>query len=435
MTPGGRRPNCAGASRTSVKGLYGTEASRIDYADTVAGSPSTAVFSGPGYGTTTLGGISVAEAGMMLMLLLALPGLLLVVRHTRAEEESGRAELAGAALAGRHARPASALLAVGAAELVIAVLVTGVLLGTGLPAAGSVAFGLALGVTGWTFAAVAAVTAQVFAHARTATGAAVAVFGAAFALRAAGDAAGAGVLSWLSPLGWVYRVRPYAGERWYVLALPAAATLVLVAVAIAFGMRRDVGAGLVPARLGRAEAAAGLASAYALAAVLRLRSEETALRAEPLLATGVSRARWAAGHLLPAVAGTAVVLAVAGLTVGVVHGLRVGDLAGEVPRQLGAALVQLPAALVLAGVAVAVYGAVPRLTGTAWALGAAALGVNQLGGLLDLDQWLLNLSPFTHTPKLPGGDFSVLPLLGLALPAVAFAAVGLSALRRRDLAA
>ena len=83
-------------------------------------------------------------------------------------------------------------------------------------------------------------------------------------------------------------------------------------------------------------------AAYAVATVLRLRSEETGLRAEPVLATAVRRWHWAASHLLVAVVGAAVLLVTTGLVLGLVHGLRSRDLAAELPRLLAGALVQAP---------------------------------------------------------------------------------------------
>lgn len=77
--------------------------------------------------------------------------------------------------------------------------------------------------------------------------------------------------------------------------------------------------------------------------MLRLRAEETGQRTEPLLATAISRTRWALGYVAIALAGTVAVLAALGIAAGVVHGARSGDMA-EVPRLLAAALVQLPAA-------------------------------------------------------------------------------------------
>ena len=283
------------------------------------------------------------------------------------------------------------------------------------PVAGSVAFGLAVAGTGVFFAGVAAVAAQCAEHARSANGSAIAVFGLAFLLRAVGDASGAAKsggglknLSWLSPIGWAQQVRAYDGERWWVLVLLIGAAVALARMAAALNVRRDVGAGLLPARLGRAEATASLASpwalawrlqqasligwtvgtavgagvfgaiahdvtasvgqnkdaakvlaqlggpgalvdsylswflgtagvaaaAYAVAAVARLRSEETGLRAEPVLATSVKRWQWMASHVVCAVVGTIVLLVTTGLVAGLVHGLRSGDVAHELSRVL-----------------------------------------------------------------------------------------------------
>ena len=81
------------------------------------------------------------------------------------------------------------------------------------------------------FTAVAAVTAQLSPSARFARGAAFAVLAAAFTLRAVGDAGSTAALSWLSPLGWSLQVRPYAGDRWWVLLLHLATTALLTALA------------------------------------------------------------------------------------------------------------------------------------------------------------------------------------------------------------
>jgi ABC-2 type transport system permease protein len=128
------------------------------------------------------------------------------------------------------------------------------------------ALGLQFAAAGFMFAAVGAVTAQLTTGAGGARGIAVGVLGAAFLLRVAGDVSGqaGGGLSWLSPIGWAHRIRPYGGERWWVLALPVALAVLLVVVAVALSARRDVGAGLLPPRSGPA-AAPGLRSPLALA--------------------------------------------------------------------------------------------------------------------------------------------------------------------------
>jgi len=109
-----------------------------------------------------------------------------------------------------------------------------------------------------------------------------------------------------------------------------------------------------------------------------------------------------------------------------------GD-AAELPRLLGAALAQVPAAWVLAGVALLLFGLVPRATTAAWAALALCLALAELGPVLELSQGVIDLSPFAHSPQLPGGSFSTAPLT-LALIAAALGAAGLVGLRRRDLA-
>ena len=175
------------------------------------------------------------------------------------------------------------------------------------------------------------------------------------------------------------------------------------------------------------------ASAYAVQAALRLRSEETDLRAEPVLAAAVGRLRWATSHLLFAIGGPTVTLAAAGLTAGLTYGLGTGGVGEELPRVLAGAVVQLPAVWVLAGIAVALFGLLPRLASISWAALGAFVLLGLFGQLLQLDQWLLDISPFTHIPKLPGGDVSTVPLIWLVSVAAMLTIVGLAGFRRRDL--
>ena len=71
---------------------------------------------------------------------------------------------------------------------------------------------------------------------------------------------------------------------------------------------------------------------------------------------GSGRLRWAASHLVFALLGTALLLAAAGAAGGLAYGAQVHDVGGQFGRVLGAALVQLPATWVLAGLGVALIG-------------------------------------------------------------------------------
>lgn len=179
---------------------------------------------------------------------------------------------------------------------------------------------------------------------------------------------------------------------------------------------------------------AGVAvSALGIALILRLRSEETAGRTEPVLATRTTRIRWALSHLLVALAATALVLAVMGLVLGVVRGGQVDDVPGEIASLGGAALSRLPAVWVCLGVALAFVGLAPRWTGFAWGVLLTFFALGEFGELLELPDWLVQLSPFAHLPTLPGGQPEWAPLVWLTLVAAALVGAGLYGIRRRDI--
>jgi ABC-2 type transport system permease protein len=495
----------------AIDQFYSTPAQLRDLYGTVMGTPGLLAMLGRVFGAT-LGALTVWRAGLVFTMV-GLASLLTVIRHTRTDEEAGRRELLGATVVGRNAPLTAALLVTFAADLLLGAVLAAGMVGLGLPAAGSVAYGLSMAAAGWVFATVGALAAQLTQGAGAARGLGLGALGMAYLLRAAGDTAGSdsglGWLSWLSPIGWTQQTRSYgdAGERWWVLALAAAFVIVLAAAAYALLARRDVGAGVLPARLGPATAApalrsplalawrlqratllawtAGLAvmgavigsvadsvndmaaesaqlkdllerlggekalsdayiagvmvifavaaAAYAIQATLRLRSEEEGLRAELVLATAASRRRWAASHLLFGLLGPAVALLAAGVAEGFVYGLVGGDVGREMPRVLAGALVQLPAVLVLSGIAMALFGLLPRLTAVTWAALAVSAFLALFGPLLRLSQWLLDVAPFSHIPRVPGADVAATPLAWLLLIAAALCTAGLAGFRRRDL--
>ncbi|WP_194822756.1 ABC transporter permease [Micromonospora sp. S-DT3-3-22] len=488
----------------SFLALFPTAAERAAYADGTARSPSVVALLGPVYGDSV--GALTAQRGGFLQVIVGLAALLTVIRHTRTEEEAGRRELLGATVLGRHAGLTAALLVTYAASLVLGLLTAAGLAATGLPAAGSLAYGLSVALVGVVFATVGGLAAQLTQTAGGARGIAVGVLGVTFALRLVGDTSRQEWPSWFSPLGWAPRIRAYEGERWWVLALPVALTVLLAVVTYPVSVRRDLGAGVLPSRPGPARAgralsgpfglawrlhrgqllgwsvgfgllglvvggaaesagrsvagnaaleqvmarlggASGLAEAYlgaslgvaglaaagyGVQAALRMRSEEAAGRVEPVLAAGVHRSAWLAAHLLFALLGPVVALALTGLAAGLTYGLSIDDVPGQLPRMLGAGLAQVPAAWVLAGLAVLLYGLLPRFAATAWVVLALAVLLGQLGAVLELSQWLLDLSPFTHTPQVLRAGWSVTPLLVLTALAGVFCAAGFVSFRRRD---
>ncbi len=258
----------------SVVGLYGTVEERFAAASFSAANVVTRIFDGPAAGTE-LGSLVLMEGYWLLAVVTGLMGAQAVVRHTRHDEETGRAELIGAAVVGRRARLAAALVLAVGATLAAGVAATLVLLALELPFVGALLAGATLAGNGAVFAAVAAVAAQVAASARAANGSAAAVIGVAFLLRAVGDALGDvgedGVSvvsawpSWVSPIGWGQQARAFEEPRWFVLLLLGGAATILAAAAMSLVGRRDLGAGLVPPRPGPRRAAPWLASTLGLA--------------------------------------------------------------------------------------------------------------------------------------------------------------------------
>ena len=174
-------------------------------------------------------------------------------------------------------------------------------------------------------------------------------------------------------------------------------------------------------------------AAFAISAALRLYAEENASRSETLLAGAVGRSRWAASHITFALLGPAVAMFVAGVLGGIAYGASVGDIGGKLPGVIGGALVQLPAIWLLAGITVALFGIVPRFTPVAWGVLAAFGLIFMIGSIIDAPQWVRDLEPFAHLPKLPGGEFHVAPVVSLLALAGALLLIGLVSFRRRDL--
>lgn len=487
----------------SVKGLYPTQHD-LDVAARVSEDNAAAIaFNGPAQGLDTLGGQVAFQVGTFGLVVVALMSTFMTGRHTRAEEETGRAELIGSLPVGRHAGAGAALLVVSAMNAVVGALVAVGLILMGLPVTGSVVLGLSFCALGLVFAGITAVAAQISENTRVVHGATAACLGVAFVLRAVGDI-GDGTASWLSPIGWVQKTRPFAGERLWPLILPAVFAVVAVAVAHALSDRRDVGTGLVAPRPGPPRAARGLGrpvglalrlqrgsligwscglfltglaygsvadtvedfiadneameelitgyggagltdsylaqsvlvlallgAGYTVQSALRLRGEESGLRAEPVLATRVSRSHWAAGHLTVTLAGSVLVLVAGGLGTGLAYGIAASDL-GQVPRLIGAALAYAPALWLLGGLTTALFGFVPRATAAAWAALTACLVVGLLGQALDLPGWARDLSPFEHVPHLPAADPGLAAPVFLAALAAALTTLGLMGFRHRD---
>jgi ABC-2 type transport system permease protein len=242
---------------------YPTDADKLAFAAQAGVNPAELATRGPVFAATT-GGLAAWTLASSGVLVSGVVSLLLVIRQTRVEEQAGRRELLGSAVLGRHAPLAAALAVVAGGNLALGLVAGLGLVGYGLPPAGSAAFGLVFALGGVVFAAVGAVAAQLVEAAGAARAIALAVMASLFAVAAVGEVSASGLV-WASPFGWARRVQAFAGDRWWVLVPFALLIVVLVAAAFVLSGRRDVGAGLVPARPGPARAPAWLHSPVALA--------------------------------------------------------------------------------------------------------------------------------------------------------------------------
>ena len=234
----------------------------------IMGGAVGAVF-GPGYGRDdiTAERYVVGVYGLFFLILAALMSMQLVSRHTRLDEQNGRAELIRSTVVGRHAQLTAVLIVAVGANALLALMLGGTMTANDFDGGEGLLFGASVGAVGLVFAGITTVTVQVTEYSRAATGIAGAMLGAAWVVRAAGDMISdyGSPLSWFSPLAWSHQTRPYVDGRWWPLLLSVGLAAAVAAIGYALSDRRDVGAGLVAASAGAPVAAPWLRSPLAVA--------------------------------------------------------------------------------------------------------------------------------------------------------------------------
>lgn len=480
----------------------------------LAMNPVMALIGGPSYGfdEITVGKVVVGIYGVYLMIGAALMSIMTVSRHTRVEEQTGRAELVRGNVVGRHAQLAATLtLAVLMNTLMMALMALAFHFSPVEPDTFMVSllFACSIGAAGLVFAGVSAVAVQLSAFSRAASGIAGAVLALSFVVRGLGDMSfvlGGNLdwLSWFSPLGWSQQTAPLTLDRWWPLAISLATAVVLAAVGFALQSRRDLAAGLLPDRLGSATAPSWLRSSLSLAfrlqqpallwwsvavllggltfgafvqpmaenaagmppeimvifggaegliegylgflgvffaimvavfavlSVQALRTEEQAVRTEPVLAAAVSRTGWLLAWVLVTALGALWLLALAGVGNGLGAALTT-DRWELLPEVLLGQLAHAAAVWALLGLAAAFYGLVPRLIGLTWAVFAWAAALSLFGDVMQFDDAVLATSVFRHVGQYPAQDISWSSVGVLTITAALLVTIGAMGFRRRDL--
>lgn len=379
----------------------------------VVEDPMMRLLTGPGYGLEQLSEerLFAGQYLLYLMILMALMNMFLLNRHTRVEEQSGRAELLRANVVGRHVPLVAGLIVLTVANVLIGLSVTALaVVVVDFPTSGSALVGLAMMATGMLFAGLMSLSVQVFTFSRAAAGAVGALLGTMFLIRGGGDLAevGGSWLSWVAPLGWPQQTAPYVEDRVWPALLTLLLALTLNAVALLLSTRRDLGSGLIPPRPGRPYAPAWQGSTLGIAARM-LRSGLRGWGAGMLIwavimASFVGTMEATAGELPPyfeeifppdqmvesylAMTATTTAMIAAGAAVSAMQHLRAEELSGRTATVLsapvsrwswlGAHLVVLVPSLVML---LAVSGALSGLI--AWAqLGDAQMGIRMTTAFL-----------------------------------------------------
>jgi ABC-2 type transport system permease protein len=506
------------SSITAVFDTYGEEQDRREILGVAIATRTILVFRG-----TPNGVDDGAFAFFLLFAWLALMGGLmstfLAVRHTRQEEEQGRAEAVAATPAGRIL-PMTATVVHGVlANVALGLFIALALVANGLDAGGSFVWGIATTVSGVAFLAFGLFAAQLFRTSRGANGLSVTFVLAAYLLRGIGDAAGTPsddllhvTPAWpsrLSPIGYGQFTGAYVENDLTPLLIPLVFAAALIALVFGLQAVRDQGASLLAGRPGRASARPLLSSSFGLAwrlntsillswtagaiatgllatslssvidqaatdapqvlevlrnaigsdasieeafvavfygivgilaaccAVqvgIRARQEEAHGSAELVLGTPVPRVRWLLEYWIVGVIVIVVVLAAAALA-GIAGAGSAADPESLIPIVLEAAAAQLPACLVFLGLTLLVFAFLPRATiPIGWTTVGVAAILGTWGPILQVPEWLVDLSPFAHSPVPSGGEADWTGgfwMLGIGLAA---AAMAVWSMRRRELA-
>ncbi|NYF09082.1 ABC-2 type transport system permease protein [Leifsonia sp. AK011] len=262
------------AAASAVGSEFAEEAERASIVAVAAASPAFLFLRGLPDGVD-VGALVFFQAFSFTAVLAGLMSTFLVVRHTRGDEELGRAELLGSTPIGRGT-PLVATITLGVTtNVVLSVAVTAGYVVGGLPLGGSAIAGAAVGATGLVFVGVAAVVAQFAPTGRAANGIAAASVGIAYVVRGIGDALGTpndaltsvtpSGISWLSPIGWGQATRPFSEPTLVPLLLSLGALALLAVVSVGLRRGRDLGSSPLVERGGRAEATLGGHSTLGLA--------------------------------------------------------------------------------------------------------------------------------------------------------------------------
>lgn len=261
------------ASFIGVRDAYGTAQDRTSLLAAALANPVILMFRGLPSGADE-GAFMIFLIFPWLAILAAFMSTFLAVRHTRGDEETGRAELVAATPAARTMPFAATALHGLLANALLAALVAGAFLAVGAETEGALLAGTATGAVGVTFLGVGLLAAQLMRTSRGANSLAVWTLMATFVIAGFGNAIGtpsddltrmeSSWLTWLSPFGWGENTRAFDENLWWPALLSLGVGAALAAVSAVLVAARDLGGSFIAERLGRADASPALSGPMAL---------------------------------------------------------------------------------------------------------------------------------------------------------------------------
>ncbi|MFD2132057.1 ABC transporter permease [Pseudogracilibacillus auburnensis] len=488
--------------------LYTTEIERQGMAETMK-NPAMIAMVGPGYGLDnyTIGAMMAHQMLLFTAIVVAIMSILLVTRHTRSDEEAGRIELIRSMPTGRLANLSATMTILIIVHFLLAIGIGFSLYALGIESMdleGSLLYGAALGGIGIFFSALTAVFAQLSENARGTIGLSIAALLLFYLVRAVGDVSNE-VLSWVSPLGWILHSKVFVENNWWPVLGTIGISLLLLFFAFYLHAKRDLEAGLLPARPGKKFASrflqsptglflrlqrtaiiswaiglfilgvsygsifgdlesffndnemmqqllaanegvslteqfmtllmkimAMVSSIPPLMIMLKIVSEERKNRIEHLFSRAVSRNTLLGSSLIIAILVSIMMLSLTGFGLWAAASTVMEDPISLMPT-LKAAFVYLPAIWLMISLTVLFIGFIPKRSSVIWFYLSYSFVVIYLGALLQLPDWLGNLSPYHYIPEIPVEEINLTEMAVLLFITVSLSIIGFIRYNRRDI--
>lgn len=221
-------------------------------------NPAMVAIVGPVYGANnyTIGAFYANTIFLFTALLAGVMNIFTVTRHIRKDEDEGRLEIIQSLPVGNLASLNATIIGLLAFNILLALII-----GLGAYAfsiesmnlKACLLFGLAIGLIGIFFAAIAAVFSQLTSNSRAVNSLSLLFLFFLYIMRAAGDV-GNEILSLISPLGLLLRSQPFVENHIWPLVIIFLITFLLLILTYKLTDIRDLGRGLIPEARGRDQA-------------------------------------------------------------------------------------------------------------------------------------------------------------------------------------